>query len=1210
MVFPAIQNPPPEIANALLFLIQEAVKRAPSVAVKFAFAFPFANVPTKGVALAVLGQNQLTTDLQLTARYVLDPYYFRVTTQVSRTTLPDEFYAFPAFSEAMEGLVSLEGLDVIETLRYLRVIMLHEILSVNFKFDNESWRDRLDTAVGVDETVRSRIRQVLHEWTMGRHAALEKYFDYLRRVLSSGNDEQIAVAATYLLELVSLGGKEISGELAQDVNGIKELIFSRNELLREKSARLLGMVSGSLSNIESLIRSLLRFSEGSVEKQHGAILAVASIIARRAMKGDLTAIPKEILNKFATDLSQIIISPTTNTILLEAGLQGLSDLCIFGAGELISSSDRDQISTRLQSLSKTTRHGSLQDRSILTLGYLSFALNFPEDEQAINIILEALYAVHEQKQVELLFSAGQALSCVVARWDSKAMTPFRDAEVQFSMSHIPALLERVLSDILEGVRSPKHPLRKAASIWLLSLLQFCDEADGIKRNLERIHSAFVSLLTDRDGFVQDTASKGMALVYLRGDKKMQEDMIWNLVGSVTSEVRPSTSVTGTIAPDTQVFSSLNTDAGEVSTYKEICNLASDTGNPELIYRFLALSSHSALWQSRKGAAIGIGGLLDQFSMRDFLERNPNYAKRLVPKLYRLCRDPNPGVAKAMQDIWDAAFGKTASPLIVSMFPDIMKELLAGMGDKTWRTRQASAKAMSDLCSGVELSKLEPYLGDIWKMAFRVADDIKESVRTAGVRLSQQLTTSLIRSVSEKKTGQSVISTVMPFLLGNSGLNSSAQGVQLFALQSIVKLCDEAGPLLKPMIPEIVDQLLDVLTSLEPQEVNYIGFHVDKNDTQALDEARFHAVRSSPVMNAIERCIDLADEGSMDELAPIIFSKMKRAAGLPTKVLFLLYGLTKAGCAKLIVSLVMRKAHLFRPYADQALQAVTSCLNDRNETVRKTYAVTAGYLARLVSHQNLIKYIQSQTQKYFSEGHHPSDLLMTDETQRAMSGIAIEAISRNASSAFTAIAASILPFVFMAKHDPAESVREPYTETWNENTGGTGAIKLYIREIMMLVAGHLEDQQWRVKQVSALTLADACEAIGVDIKEHLDLVLPLLIRGVGGRTWKGKEAVLKALVVVAQNARDYLSASQIEEISKVWKWKILLTKILMRESKRKDLEYKRYATAEFAKYLSTFESVNLFNEVKEIVEDGFEELNEEDENDLQMKPMYEIDSIYF
>jgi len=150
----------------------------------------------------------------------------------------------------------------------------------------------------------------------------------------------------------------------------------------------------------------------------------------------------------------------------------------------------------------------------------------------------------------------------------------------------------------------------------------------------------------------------------------------------------------------------------------------------------------------------------------------------------------------------------------------------------------------------------------------------------------------------------------------------------------------------------------------------------------------------------------------------------------------------------------------------------------------------------------------------------------------MSGIAIEAISRNASAAFTASAASILPFVFLAKHDPVEAIREPFVETWAENTGGSGAIKLYIHEIMALVAGHLDSPQWRVKQVSALTLADACEAIGKDIRDHLNVVMPLLMKGVAGRSWKGKEAVLKALVVVVENAKDAFSAAELDEISRV------------------------------------------------------------------------------
>jgi len=61
--------------------------------------------------------------------------------------------------------------------------------------------------------------------------------------------------------------------------------------------------------------------------------------------------------------------------------------------------------------------------------------------------------------------------------------------------------------------------------------------------------------------------------------------------------------------------------------------------------------------------------------------------------------------------------------------------------------------------------------------------------------------------------------------------------------------------------------------------------------------------------------------------------------------------------------------------------------------------------------------------------------------------------------------------------------------------------------------------------------------------------------------------------------------------------------MIREAKRKDLEYKRFATAEVAKYLTAFSSINLFEEVKEIVEDGIADLNDDEDADLQMKPMY-------
>jgi len=61
--------------------------------------------------------------------------------------------------------------------------------------------------------------------------------------------------------------------------------------------------------------------------------------------------------------------------------------------------------------------------------------------------------------------------------------------------------------------------------------------------------------------------------------------------------------------------------------------------------------------------------------------------------------------------------------------------------------------------------------------------------------------------------------------------------------------------------------------------------------------------------------------------------------------------------------------------------------------------------------------------------------------------------------------------------------------------------------------------------------------------------------------------------------------------------------MIREAKRKDLEYKRNSIVELAKYLTAFPTINIFDQVREIVGDGISELNEEDDGDLQMKPMY-------
>ena len=44
--------------------------------------------------------------------------------------------------------------------------------------------------------------------------------------------------------------------------------------------------------------------------------------------------------------------------------------------------------------------------------------------------------------------------------------------------------------------------------------------------------------------------------------------------------------------------------GSISTYRELCSLATDMGQPDLVYRFMDLANHQASLNSSRGAAFG------------------------------------------------------------------------------------------------------------------------------------------------------------------------------------------------------------------------------------------------------------------------------------------------------------------------------------------------------------------------------------------------------------------------------------------------------------------------------------------------------------------------------------------------------------------------------------------------------------------------------
>lgn len=390
---------------------------------------------------------------------------------------------------------------------------------------------------------------------------------------------------------------------------------------------------------------------------------------------------------------------------------------------------------------------------------------------------------------------------------------------------------------------------------------------------------------------------------------------------------------------------------------------------------------------------------------------------------------------------------------------------------------------------------------------QVCDDIKDSVRTAAMSLAKVLTGVLTRSLeaadSSSRGANTMLKEVLPFLLSPSGLESSAKEVQVFALVTLLKIIKSSnGKTLRPFVPVLVGHLLALLSSLEPQEVNYLHLNAGQYDltTQQIDDARLISVRGSPMMEAIERCLDFLDEETMVALCPSLENAIKTAIGLPSKV----------GSMRAIVSLSTRQNYIFKNYADRFLRLILKQVLDRNETVSSSYAVGCGYLARLASEEEILNLVKYCHGLYFDS---------EDEHHRSVSGDIIYAVSKNATDRFNSIASDVLPFVFVAKHDDSARVKEYFQDTWNENVGGSRAVLLYLKEIISLASQHLDSPRWSVKHTAATAVAEVVICSGSEISDsNAKIIWPALEKAVGGKTWEGKENVLKGLVEFVKSSR--------------------------------------------------------------------------------------------
>lgn len=82
--------------------------------------------------------------------------------------------------------------------------------------------------------------------------------------------------------------------------------------------------------------------------------------------------------------------------------------------------------------------------------------------------------------------------------------------------------------------------------------------------------------------------------------------------------------------------------GKLSTYKELCSLANEMGQPDLIYKFMDLANYQASLNTKRGAAFGFSKIAKQAG--DALQP---HLRLLIPRLIRYQYDPDKNVQVSM-----------------------------------------------------------------------------------------------------------------------------------------------------------------------------------------------------------------------------------------------------------------------------------------------------------------------------------------------------------------------------------------------------------------------------------------------------------------------------------------------------------------------------------------------------------------------------------
>ncbi|KAG8089149.1 hypothetical protein GUJ93_ZPchr0011g27896 [Zizania palustris] len=481
-----------------------------------------------------------------------------------------------------------------------------------------------------------------------------------------GSSELHALALKSLVDISSRQPKLVSSRYANRLHWLRNLLGHVDSDAREAVSRLLGITSLSLSstaasNLLSELTSIFdQNCPSRFENYHGLLCAIGYITAGCLKESYIT---EEMVQKSIDVLVRVVESE--GSTLASTAMEALGHIGLRCALPSINrnSSQAALLTVLNERLTKLLSENDTKavQKILISLGHLSW------NELSIahlNNTLDLIFSLSRSKVEDVLFAAGEALSFI---WGEVPVTTDVILETNFvSLSQATNYLtgdapllassnsnkrsdceahtmarEEIIKRLFDTlIYSSRKEERCAGTVWLVSLTMYCGQHSKILELLPQIQEALTHLLGDQNDLTQDLASQGMSIVYELGDASMKEQLVHALVNTLSGSAKKKRAIK--LMEDSEVFQEgtigSNPIGGKLSTYKELCSLANEMGQPDLIYKFMDLANYQAAINSKRGAAFGFSKIAKQAG-----EALQPHLHTLIPRLVRYQYDPDKNI---------------------------------------------------------------------------------------------------------------------------------------------------------------------------------------------------------------------------------------------------------------------------------------------------------------------------------------------------------------------------------------------------------------------------------------------------------------------------------------------------------------------------------------------------------------------------------------